>query len=554
MNRYPRPRKLAGLLAAAVLVLTAAGCSAQQSPGAPQQGSAPAPTTDRVVLAVDPPTAESNATRMLGQTTMFQVKPMYEYLIGFDAETGKFVPQLATEWSLEPDGSGYRFKLRKGVQFQKGNGEFTAKDVVFTWKDLTKEDSLHAEAPYYRTVVKAIDVVNDYEVVFRLNKGAANFIHGVSEAEPVMEIISEAAYQKQGEPAMQGEPTAGTGPYQYKERAQGEFIRFERTPSHWRAHPDFPEFEFRFMKEPSTRLAALLTGEIHIASLPEDLLQQAVKQGNRVITGRVAGPRTFLQFNCCFIKDTAKLEGWLYPDSPLMDVRVRRALGKAINVDELNKSFLNGKGEPMYHAHLHPTRPGWNPEWQSRFADEYGYDPAKAKALLAEAGYGPGNPLRTNIHVQSLPNLPSGADLIEAIATYWRQVGVEPTLVQMDNNERTARQRALGFSNDVFIAGTSSGELIGSNAYWTSIPPRNTGVEDPECDAILLKINEELDDRKKEPLWRQFGDCTYNKHFSIPLFWLPAEAVVNPNVVSDWVFPGAITGTWTHVENIKAWR
>src|SRR5207253_683256 len=142
--------------------------------------------------------------------------------------------------------------------FHKGYGQFTAKDVVFSWQDLTKPDSLQVEAPYWKRVVKEIQTVNDYEVVYHLDPDA-NFIHGISEAEGGMEIRSKAHYDAKGAPTMQTEPMAGTGPYQFKERSQGEFVRFERVPyDHWRVKPDFPEFEFRWIKEPSTRLAALL--------------------------------------------------------------------------------------------------------------------------------------------------------------------------------------------------------------------------------------------------------------------------------------------------------
>ena len=122
----------------------------------------------------------------------------------------------------------------------------------------------------------------------------------------------------------------------------------------------------------------------------------------------------------------------------------------------------------------------------------------------------------------------------------------------LDNNERTAKQRAFAFTNDVFISGTSSGELIGSNAYFSSIPPRNSGYEDKTGDAILLQINNELDEKKRGELWRQYGDWVYQQHYAIPLFWLPAEVMFNTKVVQDWVWPGSISGTWTHVENIKA--
>src|SRR5581483_11161099 len=137
-----------------------------------------------------PPAREGNEPRMYGQPDAWQLRPMYEFLIGLDAATGKLVPQLATEWKLEPDGKSYRFKLRRGVQFHDGMGEFTAKDVVFSHKQVSLEDSLHGETAYWRTLVDHIEIVDDYEVVFWNKRPDGNFIHGISEAESGMEIRS----------------------------------------------------------------------------------------------------------------------------------------------------------------------------------------------------------------------------------------------------------------------------------------------------------------------------------------------------------------------------
>lgn len=153
---------------------------------------------------------------------------------------------------------------------------------------------------------------------------------------------------------------------------------------------------------------------------------------------------------------------------------------------------------------------------------------------------------------QNMPNRPGSADIIESIAQYWRAEGAEPVLANTDNAEITAKQRALGFSNDFLVSGTSSGELIGTNAYFSPILPRGGGMEDPIGDAILLKINNELDEKKQAELWRQYGDHVYKQHYAIPLFWIPAEVVANTKIVGDGVFPGSITGTWTHQENIRA--
>ena len=530
----------------------AAKAPATSAPAVPaKDGAAPAaPSVNRVVIALPAPSGlESNEIRHLGQTIAWQLRPMYEYLVGVDAKTGNLVPQLATEWTAENGGRDIRFKLRHGVQFHKGNGEFTAKDVIFSWQDVAKEDSQHGESPYWRGIVKEIEAVNDYEVVFHLNRVDGNFFRAVGEAEYGMEIRSQAHAEKMGAPTMESEPYAGTGPYQFKQRQQSQFILFEKVPyQHWRATPAFPEFEFRLRQEASTRLAALMAGEAQMAVLPEDQLQDAVGKGMKVIKGQTPGLRTFMSFQCCFLNDIKDPgQGYKFPNSPLADVKVRQAINKSVNRDELNKAFFAGKAETMILNHFHPTRSGWNPEWEKRFPDEYGYDPARARALLAEVG----KPISTNVHIANLPQFAGADDVSEAIAGYMEKVGVTVERVQMDAAQRMARQRERGFDNHLLIGGTSSFIFIGATAYTTSRGPRGGAVEDPIVDGLLDKARATLDDKEQDALLRQMGDAMFDRHMHVPLFWLPAEIAVNPKFIGEWVFPGSITGTWTHVENIK---
>ena len=546
------------IVAAALLTSTlAAACQAPAPPAATGATAKPAatvaPRTDRLVMSITAPSPEGNSVRDLTPTIMWQVRPMYEYLIGIDPATGKLVPQLATEWTLEPNGMSYRFKLRRGVQFHDNFGEFTAKDVVFTWQNVTSPEAQYSDSAVYRAMITNIDVVNDYEVVFHLGQNAPFFLYWVSQGQSGFEIRSKASWDANGNPTMQGKPMAGTGPYQFKERQAGQFIRYERVPfQHWRVQPEFKEFEFRFQAEPSTRLAALLKGEAHVAGLPQDLLAQAQQQNMKVVQGAALGPRIFLNLACCFVQDVQKLEGWVYPDSPLMDVRVRKALQKAIDLDQLNRAFFSGKGKPMAQTHMHANSPGWNPAWEQEFKEEYGYDPAAARQLLTEAGYGPSKPLRTNLYVINLPQFPGSADVVEAIAGFWRAVGVEPQLVQMDQAQITARSRQIGFSNDIFVSGTSSVEFIGTSAYWTSVEPRGNGYEDPTLDSLFLKLRSEMDETRRNALWTELGNHAFKMHPSINLFWVPAEVAINPAYVGEYTFPGNITGTWTHMEYIKA--
>ena len=116
---------------------------------------------------------------------------------------------------------------------------------------------------------------------------------------------------------------------------------------------------------------------------------------------------------------------------------------------------------------------------------------------------------------------------------------------------RIALDRELKFDSHISLTSAFSDMFTGWQVYNSSIPPR-FGAESWETDALFNKIRTEVDQAKREPMWRQLGDIAYSTYMNIPLFWLPAEVSTNPKVVADWVFPGSITGTWTHIENLKA--
>ncbi len=543
-------------LSVALLTICAlAGC-AQSSPQGPADGGPAKPKVNRVVMAVTPPNVESNELRQMVQTELWALRPMYEYLIGVDVTTGKLQPQLATRWSVEPDGRSWRFLLKEGVQFHRGYGEFTAEDVAYAWKDIVQEDSVPQYATYYRALVENVSPKGKYEVVFENRKPDGNFLQATSEREAGFEIRSKAHFAAAGVPGMAQAPLAGTGPYAFDSRQQGAYVRYKRTEGqHWRTTPDFPEFEFRWQKEASTRLAGLLAGETHVVGLPDDLLRQAEQRGFKVKRAPVAGLRTFIGLNCCFLTEPANpASGYRHPTSPLLDVRVRRALNKAINRNEMNKAFFAGKAEVMVLNHFHPSRSGWNPEWERQFAEEYGYNPEKAKQLLAEAGYGPGKPFQTNLHLTPAAGVSGSDDITEAVANYWRAVGVEVNLLTIDPVQRSQQARQFRYSNDANIVGTGSAQLLGVTFYNSGLQNQSTGVQDIEVNAILQKIYLTLEEEKQEPLWRELGNLMFKKHLNVQLFWLPAEVVYNSEIVSDYQFPGNITGLWTHVYNIKAAR
>lgn len=555
-----RPHPFGPLLALPLLVslILSAACStpstSQPADGGNGAAGGGAPKVQRVVFAIVPIETESNEVRVLAGQTFLQIRPVYEYLIGSNADTGKYEPQLATEWNLEPDGKAFRFKLRKGVQFHNDYGEFTAKDLEEPLRQRMRTDFVTTLAGYWRDTLDRIEVMNDYEAVYHLKRPDGNYLLTMSEQRGSNEIFSKKNFDEKGQPTLEQPMLAGTAPYQFAERQQSQFIRYKAVPfKHWRANPDFPEVEFRFMKEPSTRLASLLTGEAQMATLPEDLLANAEKQGAKIVAGRAAGLRTFVPMYCCYMKDPKDpSKGVMNPDSPLQNVTVRKALAKAINVDEINKAIFGGKGTRMVLPHHHPTRPGWNPDWERRYQEAYGYDPEAAKRLLAEAGYGPNKPVVTNMLLAPAAGYSGGEEVEEAIATQWRAIGVQTNLVNMESTDRDRTLRALKFDNHAIVDATGSDMWTGTTNGGSTLGVRGRGVELPDLDRILAEMGNTLDEKKQDDLWRQAGEVMFTQYQSLPLLWLPTQVAVRKDVVADYAFPGTITGSWTHLYNIKA--
>ncbi|MCH8940609.1 MAG: 2-C-methyl-D-erythritol 2,4-cyclodiphosphate synthase, partial [Chloroflexi bacterium] len=276
MARLLRGGSITIILGLMALVLLAA-CSSDgddeatggASPTAvPATAVAPAPdakpTVETLIITDATPTVESNNPwKLENPRTPYFMRPMYESLIGVDPLTGEFVPQLATSFSVEPDGTSLRFILRQGVRFHGDNGEFTAADVVAVHANSTQEDSVHTHRTQYRAVT--IEVIGPYEVVFRTDIPNPELIPNISERNTIsMEIYSGKDMEALGgDPDLGSRPPAGTGFYEYDDRFQSTFFRMKKIPyEHWQNQGEFEKIEMRFISESSTRLAGLLiTGD-----------------------------------------------------------------------------------------------------------------------------------------------------------------------------------------------------------------------------------------------------------------------------------------------------
>ena len=525
---------------------------------------------DRLVFGVTSPDVETNNTNRGNAPDEYQLKPMYENLIGSDPNTGAWIPMLAESWELDENGSSLRFHLRQGVQFHGDWGEFTAEDVLFTYEDLINPPgALSDGAEIIRNAVESVEVADTYEVVFHLHEYNFEFLEAVGYGTSGMAIKSKAdgeSRENYTEPPIEEAPLAGTGPYQFLERSPGVNVVFEAVPyDHWRINPEFQQLEMRFINEDSARLSALLAGEIHITELGSDLMAEAESQGMALVESATPGRRMGMNFLGAYLTDPAACpddatdhgrepENLMYADSPMNDLEVRRAINKAIDRDALNAAFFGGTAEPTAMWYWQPDLAGWNPEWEDAFDEWLGYDPDAARQILADAGYAEGE---ISIQMLATPDYagPESADVVEAVAGMLNDVGIQTEILSLDPAQHRASREGgvFDFTAAMEFDDTRSEHITGfrPQGYGNNGAARGRAVESCLVDQIYEETLITLDQDAQAELYRELGDVVFDLVQHVALFRQPSYMVVNPDVVGSYTFPGAVIGVqYSHYEYV----
>jgi len=493
-----------------------------------------------------------------------QHDPMLEWLFEIDAETGKFSPWLAKSWELAPDGKSWRIQLQEGVQFHHGYGEFTAKDVVHNhalWCDDKYPGRKDPPTTGYRNgicTVERVEAVNDHEIVMHCKSPCLDVPFYYSEAANVM-MFSKAQWDKEGEAGYEKQP-AGTGPYVFKERKLSQYVLYERAPTpHWKhGVVDWKELQMTWVLEEPTRYAQLLAGETHLTEVNKDLGDQLVAQGYKLVRSRGTAQQVQINFGGLYFgtedKESGRYlgtTGALDPNVPWTKKKVRQAMNKAINREELRQVLYKGRAEPMYVHGYYPDLPGWDPTWEKRFPEMYGYDPEAARRLLEEAGYP--NGFKAKAWLFPFAGAPELIPLMEAVQVQLLDVGIELELIEADwvGNIRPALgdRKAQGFLHAIPPS---------KKAVESQIAAFNAGkgilhqFEDDTIYAMWQDLVQTADPGKRDQILRQIGNYKFENFETIPLFHVFIEVVFDPKIVKDWAFPGWDGGDIGHTWLISA--
>ena len=368
------------------------------------------------------------------------LKPMYENLLTRDAKTGELAPMLAERWKVTDGGKVWTFQLRKGVQFHGGRGEMTAEDVKFTFTSLARDGSANSLAPEFR-LIKSMEIEDPHTITVRFDKPFVAFGNKVNQGlfSSVAFIQCKKCVESAGDATAERHPV-GTGPWRFVEHVRGDRIVYEAVDNHWRATPHWKRLVLVKVPEPSTRMAMLRAGSVDVIEIGGEYADEMKKVGVRALLMPNVSWLYIILGGQWATKPTydAKVP-WALPDAERAR-KVRLALNLAVDKNAIMQRVLGGLGTVSGNWLAYPSDP-WTSETLKK---PYPYDPAKAKALLAEAGYAGG--FDTTMNLTAWPGRGYLPDVGEAVATYWEKVGIRVKRRPVDRAVFAADFRARAYS------------------------------------------------------------------------------------------------------------
>ena len=525
-------RTIAAAVFSAALALGSGSAFAQAAPAA----AAAAGGGDVLSFAFSPEPpfllTAINTTLPMGLVSSKIVEP----LLYLDLDL-KPQPQLATSWSVSPDGLSYTFKLRPNVKWHDGQ-PFTSADVQFTVMEVLKK--LHPRGRTSFAKVVEVQTPDPLTAVIRLSTPA-----------PPMLTALASGYESPMIPKhlFQGTDIAanpyiskpvGTGPFVFKEWQKGSHIILERNPNYWRpGKPAIQRIVFRIINDASARAAGLESGELQIGALSPvpltDMVRIAQNPKLAIETRGYAYMSPFMLMEVNLRKP------------PLNDVRVRQAIAYAIDRKRLTQIVWLGFGQPA-----DSPIPSSVTTFHSSDIPAYPFDPEKARKLLDEAGLKPG---AGGVRFKMTHDfIPLGSDYQrtgEFIKQQLARVGIEVELRSQDLPSFFRRVYTdYDFDTTSLYYGAFADPTQGlQRLYWSKsiqkgvVYTNATDYRSPEMDRIIENAQNETDPAKRKALYLEMQRLAMTDLPVIPLMetrfaTISSSRLKNHTISADGVIGG----------------
>jgi peptide/nickel transport system substrate-binding protein len=441
---------------------------------------------------------------------------------------GRFIPDAAESWQISPDGLLYTFKLKKNVLFHDGT-TVDAAAVKFTIERIM-DPATRSSMRTFLESVHSVEVIDPSTVQIRLKQPYAFMMHMLAAYRMGLVLSSPTATQKYTpEDRRAGKPEAvvGCGPFRLVEWVKGAHLVMDRFDKYF--EPGLPYLDrvvIRTIKDPVTQQAAFKAGEIDfIADFSADHVDTLRAQNPRaqIMTGKETTPMVAMM-KVTVPKDGKPMSKDRAPHAIFNDLRVRKAVGcYGIDRKEIVKIAYKGQATPWV---------GIIPPGTLDTVDVNHlcpYDPTRAKALLAEVGYGPQKPLTFELMTNTEKSV------FNVIATVIKEqmvrIGVTANIRLVDKVSwmNTATQDGVF---DMYVEDLASLLTVDQNSYLSAATAfwNSTRHIDPKVDEYYARYAREMDPAKRKAIAREFQEFSADK-----LYWNTVSGSPFYQVAQPWM-------------------
>ena len=431
---------------------------------------------------------------------------------------GNPIPGLALSWAPVSE-TEWEFKLRPGVKWHDGR-DFTADDAIFTFaRARDVPNSPGGLGPYLSSIAEA--KAPDPLTLRVTTKGPAPLLpRQLLQIHIVSRHVGEGATTDQYN---SGKAAVGTGPYKFVRYVPGDRLEMVRNEEYWGQKPEWTQVTLRQITNPGARVAALLSGDVGIIDTPPAGDLPRLRSSPQVTVETAPGLRLIYLgpdfSHATNPPEVTTKDGKPFDKSPLLDLRVRRALNIAINRQALAERVMQGMATPTGQ---------WMPQGSFGYAPEVKvppYAPDEARKLLTEAGFPEG--FRITLRTPN-DRYPNDSETAQAVAQMWTRIGVQTRIEAMPWSAYVPRATRQEYSMCLWGWSSSTGE--GSNVMNSVLSTYNKEkgrgssndgrYSNPELDALTDAALSTIDDAKREALIQKGVAMAMGDVSLIPLFIL----------------------------------
>jgi len=455
----------------------------------------------------------------VGGANSAMARNIFDGLVNQD-QLQHITPALAVSWKVIDD-TTWEFKLRPGVKFHDGS-DFTAKDVIASIHRvaLASKNSPSAYTPYVNDIADVTEI--DPLTVKITTKAPAplllNNLSRVAMLPARLENIPSSTLNG-------GQDVIGTGPFKFVSWTPDDKVVLARNDQYWGEKAQWDNVTLRVFKNSSARVAAMLSGDVDmIESVPTADARNIAKQPT-LHSESVAGNR-ILYLHPDQDRDESPFAKGPDGKNPLKNQQVREAMSLALNRQAIVDRIMDGQGVAA--SQLVPKGYfGYDPQIAAPV-----YDPAKAKQLLAAAGYPNGFTLTFHASNDRYPN---DSKIAQAIGQMFSRVGIKTDVVTMPGSVYFSRASQREFSLIMGGAAIETGEASGVlgpllETFGPNGGQGNRGrYSNSQFDKTLNQARSTLDDARREKLLQQATDIAMKDQGVIPLLFLSNNWAMKKN-------------------------